>query len=1276
MALQDSEQKDQAPKAFRKAIEVSPKQLLAWQGLASFYEKENSESDEEELFPIYQQLLSLESDEAKFVEVCNKLALIALKLSKVEQCVEILMTEGKHSSPEKQKVIWRTLASVLMQKKDLSSELAAVLETSLGVIIKESMSEDIEEYYKKYLRLLYKNKKFTLLLEEAKKMHLLYPKSVSALEWICKVYSERIAQGAEVLDVSENNFEEYYKKLKVLNSGSRMVLLAKGAVLFRNKSFVEARDALTQVIDALSDTSYVWILLCQCHLQTHCYSDAEHCAREAMKTNQKQAVDEKVQNLLLTFLVKSLSLQNEEEKLREAVDTCVKILSRNPANLDVVECLTRAHIMLGNEDEAKKCLQEVQSENKSTAVALLSALFLKKQNKLKEAVDQLDAAVLQNPNSADLWLELGKLHWEQERYSLSLAALLKATKLDPHVYSCYVYLGHYYRLGAKNLDKARRCYQKAFRLNQNCKEAGAALSDIYRLQKNSKANIELLTYVTQTAGFAEAKWAWLRLGLHHIEEGNLQQAVDSLLSAVRTDPTDSHCWESLADAYYGRGAYTAALKSYQRVLELDPDAVYPAFQVGTIKQIVGSYEESIEEFKSLLSNNPSYVPALKGLAESCLCRARSCFSRQLLGCCRDSCQEAVDALLKAVEERKDLSCLWKLLGNACTLVAQLPDCYAHLCIRRWLTNSSSACEEANEFLVLDKENVFQQGVRCYCRALSLDPNNSLMWHDLANVYHLQANFLKPSAMKKQLREYALVAVKKSILLNPRNWQHWNLLGVIASSVELNNLDLAQHAFIKSIQLENNNAVTWTNLGTLYLCLNEIQLAHEAFKVAQRSEPSYIESWIGQALVAESMNHEDAMDLFRHTTQLGIHMESCIGYTYWVCSTLKTSSSHNDPHYIYCIEKMDAIPVAGDAMDWYTGRINESACAYNMLGLLLERQQLYCRAAKAFEAAQKLLETAEDTTLSDMVYSNHGRVLVQLHQYEKAICVYQQVKKPDFSTQCGLSVAYFKAKRYEDSYSAYETALVWLAPTDGEKSHILVAMAAVAYKCQGVEDCKTLLFQCVKLKPPSVQGLFAFCSLGMLHSDITLTELALKELMPHKDSPEYVSHIANFRAYTHFLQGHSSEAVRALSSMVHRHPGDPSLWLALALLLLHLYSECKPKGAARCAQVAMALGRSMMDVSKMMSLVSLSHLLSGNALESLRSSQKAVHLFPDIPENWVVLIASCMPRCIQKHFSEEALWLKRLISHVRRKLDATRQMSQWLSHNERKVTLIAEACRKL
>ena len=51
----------------------------------------------------------------------------------------------------------------------------------------------------------------------------------------------------------------------------------------------------------------------------------------------------------------------------------------------------------------------------------------------------------------------------------------------------------------------------------------------------------------------------------------------------------------------------------------------------------------------------------------------------------------------------------------------------------------------------------------------------------------------------------------------------------------------------------------------------LQLAHEALKVAQSQDPEYVAGWIGQALVAETVGHQEAMDLFRHTTQLGIHV---------------------------------------------------------------------------------------------------------------------------------------------------------------------------------------------------------------------------------------------------------------------------------------------------------------------------------------------------------------------------------------------------------------------
>jgi len=74
-------------------------------------------------------------------------------------------------------------------------------------------------------------------------------------------------------------------------------------------------------------------------------------------------------------------------------------------------------------------------------------------------------------------------------------------------------------------------------------------------------------------------------------------------------------------------------------------------------------------------------------------------------------------------------------------------------------------------------------------------------------------------------------------------------------------------------------------------------------------------------------------------------------------------------------------------------------------------------------------------------------------------------------------------------------------------------------------------------------------------------------------------------------------------MVHRHPGHPTLWLALALLLLHLYPECKPEAAAQCAQVAMALGRSMIDVSKVILHQLMNILIPVQAIRPLLAKQR-------------------------------------------------------------------------
>lgn len=100
-----------------------------------------------------------------------------------------------------------------------------------------------------------------------------------------------------------------------------------------------------------------------------------------------------------------------------------------------------------------------------------------------------------------------------------------------------------------------------------------------------------------------------------------------------------------------------------------------------------------------------YVPALKGLAETCLAMAGDYETRQLLGRARDNIQSAIDSLTKAAMERSDLACIWKLLGDSCYKTARLPDKYCHLNVNPGLMKLEASEEstlkiERRDLLVL------------------------------------------------------------------------------------------------------------------------------------------------------------------------------------------------------------------------------------------------------------------------------------------------------------------------------------------------------------------------------------------------------------------------------------------------------------------------------------------------------------------------------------------------------------------------------------------------
>ena len=96
-------------------------------------------------------------------------------------------------------------------------------------------------------------------------------------------------------------------------------------------------------------------------------------------------------------------------------------------------------------------------------------------------------------------------------------------------------------------------------------------------------------------------------------------------------------------------------------------------------------------------------------------------------------------------------------------------------------------------------------------------------------------------------------------------------------------------------------------------------ANEAYSRAQRADPAYINSWIGQASIAEMMQRKETMDLFRHAIQLGYHNQAAVGYAHWVLDTILNSGTKKDTLHIHSIESVSATYSATDVMTWYVGK---------------------------------------------------------------------------------------------------------------------------------------------------------------------------------------------------------------------------------------------------------------------------------------------------------------------------------------------------------------------
>uniref|UniRef100_A0A8C9Y4S4 SKI3 subunit of superkiller complex n=1 Tax=Sander lucioperca TaxID=283035 RepID=A0A8C9Y4S4_SANLU len=1050
LAASELEQPDQSQTAYKKAVELEPEQLLAWQGLANLYEKTDQWDFKVELPNIYQKLVELyaSSDKNKCYEMISKLSEIYqsekeyLKLAKV--WLQLIQVKEEEAVDKKELLqLWQQMTQLLsdcineeeQDNNETQQHLITAFEKAM-VLMDPVPGEEHKKLSADYVKCLSKLPQEEAKLKQAcESMLTLYPNQSYPLEVLCVQDEDAVGCFSRLLDLAPNS------GLGHLGLGTKA--LQEGRFKDATKDLAQGKFVHQQTISSVLDPRY---------------------------------------------------------------------------NQTIHLCGAKSLALLGE----------------LFSLPLLLFSFLK--------------AASQSPDCGEYYFLLGKLYWdmgEETRKDRSKAHthLLKsfmcpfqAAKFDPHLGCVFRYLGHYYREVANDHGRARGCYKKAFEMDDDDAESGAASVDLSMEQDDMDTALAILQSVIEKATPGSAKWAWMRRGLYYLKVGEHQQAVADLQAALRADPEDWVCWECLGEAYLNRRSFTAALKAFGKAHQLQPSSIYSVYQAAAIKQTLGKFKEAVAEYLQITAQQ-DYVPALKGLGECQLSLAKGLMEDCRDGGAIDLIQQAIQNLFRAVVLRPDLSCLWKLLGDACTAVSTVSSNRAQVLVPALLAGLDSNTQSH----ALNQAQTLKVGERCYVRALKLMSEVPSLWYDLGLNYYRQSSVPRPDEggqdSQSLLLEKAQQCLKKAIMMDSGTHSYWNALGVISMSKGLENFALAQHCFIKSIQVEPNNVVAWTNLGTLYLKKDNIELAHEAFKIAQSLEPLYVNCWIGQALIAERVGSYDTMDLFRHTTELSTHMEGVKGYAFWVCSTLLDKSNRDSELYRYNIVQMNAISAAQVALSKYTERIQSDPDAFIMLGYMNEHLQLK---RQALQTSNSIL------CMSHCVfYSTSG-------QSEEAVRVYNSIPLQEVSDLAGLALAYCRAGLIPESINAYERALA-VASIEKEKAYILTAVALLQHRQGNLDSAKTLLFKCSMLKEPIAESLLCLCALGLVHSDATLAAAALTELLKQGSASGKVTEQRCLLTCALLaLQGNYSAVQREASRAVHSNPGNPSLWALLSRLIPQYY----------------------------------------------------------------------------------------------------------------------------
>ncbi|KAH3666474.1 hypothetical protein OGAPHI_003470 [Ogataea philodendri] len=669
--------------------------------------------------------------------------------------------------------------------------------------------------------------------------------------------------------------------------------------------------------------------------------------------------------------------------------------------------------------------------------------------------------------------------------------LIEALKQSESLSAPYSSLGYIYLTYYDNNTRALKCFSKAFELNAGDMLAAKELCNYFSSQKDwEMVEVVCQRVVNSEQGRrailsleSDGSWPYRMLGCSSLERQDDSKAIELFQNALRIDSADIDSWIGLGEGYLARGRLDAALKVFNKALEIAPDNWHATYLLAVILGEMGEFQDAIFHLETIVAKRPEETCVFVRLAETLVMKTDYEISNSHIARSLDTALKAIETFKVAVKLDPSSPNLCRLVGELLKLTLMVESHIDKLPFDdlNSIFENNSALKttkllteigDSAEFEAL-KDSPIKTEATCYFLiqsariGVSITGDGAPRLLRSSTAYNLGVAYLAAflKLEKKELQESAIKAFKNAILLENDNPEYWNSLGVASLS---QNAKVAQHCFIKASSLSPRDPIPWTHLAVLYMHYGDMDLANQCFLRVQSLAPGQSSCWTGRALVEEANgNEQNASQLLTHAHVMSNGKSPLSMFLYSLSVVKSIVGTETTEENLDAVQELD---VANLSILTYLKYYPNDKLALNVAILLIERVHDFSTGLQYSQQLCAILEHKHETDQSDDLVTSLATAKAQIsrmylgaQEYELAIEASEQsmeliesvdglsdeVQKIMLSSLAVLGLSFFFKGDFDSSVEEFKKILESFP--DSQRVVVLIAQVLYDYNSEDTKQ---------------------------------------------------------------------------------------------------------------------------------------------------------------------------------------------------------------------------------